>query len=76
MLPGAFEARAVDAVRPIVASSAPPIRDDAHDAARSRGTLEREREGGGAPSERRRATTRSPFVWLLDQLIDRLKGKL
>jgi len=42
----------------------------------SREILEREREGGGAPRERRKAPQSPPFAWLRKWAADRKKGKV
>ncbi len=64
LIPGAFEMRAGrPAVRPTSAAAAAET-PRAQAAASSRPQLEREREGGGAPSERRAGRHRTIFARL------------
>ena len=70
MIPGAFEVRAGrPAVPPTGAIAAPSASPAAPVYNRER--LEREREGGGAPSERADAQHRTLFARLYDRLVGR-----
>jgi hypothetical protein len=71
MIPGAFEARAGrPAVLPAGADAAPSASIPAAPVY-NRERLEREREGGGAPSERTDTKHRTLFARLYDRLLGR-----
>jgi hypothetical protein len=71
-IPGAFEPRPLHAAaRPTVATAVmeTPNRFDAPAVAHDRERLEREREGGGAPSERTGRGHRTMFTRVFDFLV-------
>jgi hypothetical protein len=72
MIPGAFEMRpASPATRATIAIASPITRDVSPGVASDRERLEREREGGGAPSERTGTRHRRVFGRFFDFLVGR-----
>jgi hypothetical protein len=72
MIPGAFEARAGrPTARPLRAIAAPLAPSTSAAPVYDRERLEREREGGGAPSERMDTQHRTFLARLYDRLVGR-----